>query len=678
MRKLSFSKLLLIIAAVPLLAMAIFAGRLAHENWLQYSNVTRASSLVRLSVAISRLAGIAIPNEGAASREALGGRGDKARLDEARQLTDTAYRAMQDAAAANAINDPKIDEHLRALGERMNALRDLRQRMDAGEKLAPTASTPIIAPMSNRAIELAGTAASIAGDAVLSRRMFAIYATLQFNENALVQRGGGGLALETGKPPTDVYLLFARANALHATFGKLFKDYAPAEIVALFTDFEARNGRELQELREFGLKAAGTPASPEQRKRWLELNAELTSVLNKIVTSTAEQVTLETERMVTEARTSLILYGGIGLTLMLGVMLICRAVSRTVRDLLRALAVTMGELGNRKLDITVAGTDRTDEIGVMARAAETFRTNLIRVEAMEAEQKAAEARAGEDKQRMLAEFAANFETEIGGVVQAVTTGASQMESSARTTARAIDEVQGLATGVSATSEQTSSNMRTVATSTEELAASISEVSSQVRRSNEIAQGATRAAQETDATVQGLAAAAEKIGTVVALISEIANQTNLLALNATIEAARAGELGRGFAVVASEVKSLASQTAKATGDIQTQIADMQTITNQTVTAIRGINTIVQEMDEISGTIASSVEQQRAATQDIARNVQQAASGAQAVSGSITGVSQAATTTGTAANEVLTASVELSRIASKLGEAVGVFVGKVRAA
>jgi methyl-accepting chemotaxis protein len=677
MRKLSFSKLLLIIAAVPLLAMTMFAGRLAYESWSRYSDVTRASSLVRLSVAISRFAGIATPGEGAISREVVAGRGDKTTLDARRKTTDQFYAAVRETAAANVIKDGKIEEHLRDIDARMTALREMREKLDAKQLTSPTATTAVIAPLATRAIDLTGTAASVASDAVLSRRIFAIYATLQFNENALIQRGTGQLALETGKPPADAYILFARATALHAAFGKLFRDYAPAETVALFQAFDAANGRELQDLRMLALKNSGTPA-PDQARRWIELNGELTAVLNKIVTSTADQVSLEADQMVAEARTSLLFYCGVSFVLLVIVLFTCRTVLRTLRDLLRALASTMESLGNRKLDITVAGTERKDEIGVMARAAENFRTNLIRVEAMEAEQKAAEARAGEEKRRTFAEFAANFETEVGGVVQSVTAGATQMENSARTTARAIDEVQGLATGVSAASEQASSNMRTVATSTEELAASISEVSNQVRRSNEIAQGATRAAHETDVTVQGLAAAAEKIGTVVALISEIANQTNLLALNATIEAARAGESGRGFAVVASEVKSLAGQTAKATGDIQAQIAEMQTITNQTVTAIRGINTIVQEMDEISGTIASSVEQQRAATEEIARNVQQAARGAQAVSGSITGVSQAASTTGTAANEVLTASVELSRIAGKLGDAVGFFVSKVRAA
>jgi methyl-accepting chemotaxis protein len=678
MRNLSFSKLLLIVAAVPLLAMTWFAGRLTYESWSRYDDLVRASSLVRLSVAVSRFAGIAIPGEGAITREVVSGHGDKATLDARRRMTDDLYRGVREAADANVAKSPALDEQLKAIDARVQAIAALREKVDAKTPMTPTDSTIVIAPTAARAIDFVATVASVASDAVLSRRIFGLYATLQFNENALVQRGTGQLALETGKLSPDASLLLARAVTLHTTFAKLFKDYAPAESVALYQPFDTANGRELQALRELALKSNGTPASPAQVQRWLEISRDLTGVLTKVVSATADAVSAETDQLVAAARSSLIFYCGVSLAMLLLVLLTSRLVLRTLRDLLGALAGTMEALGDQRLDITVPSVGRTDEIGVMARAAESFRTNLIRVAAMEGEQKAAETRVGEEKRRMLAEIAANFESEVGGVVQAVTAGAAQMETNARSTAQAIDEVQSLATGVSAASELASTNMHTVAASTEELATSIAGVAEQVRRSNEIAQSASRAALETDGTVQGLASAAEKIGTVVALISDIASQTNLLALNATIEAARAGESGRGFAVVAAEVKSLATQTAAATGDIQTQIAAMQSMTHKTVEAIRAINKIVQEMDDISGTVAAAVEEQRAATEEIARNVQQAANGAQNVSGNITGVSQAASTTGKGANQVLNGSVELSRMAGKLGDAVTHFVGRVRAA
>jgi methyl-accepting chemotaxis protein len=179
-------------------------------------------------------------------------------------------------------------------------------------------------------------------------------------------------------------------------------------------------------------------------------------------------------------------------------------------------------------------------------------------------------------------------------------------------------------------------------------------------------------------VQSLAAAAQKIGEVVSLINDIAEQTNLLALNATIEAARAGEAGKGFAVVASEVKSLATQTAKATEEIGQQIAAIQSETNEAVTAIQAITTTIERMNEISTTIAAAIEEQGAATREISNNVQQVASGAAQVSSNIAGVTKTAGDTGNAAAEVLNAADELARQSQNLRIEVEKFLEAVRAA
>jgi methyl-accepting chemotaxis protein len=150
------------------------------------------------------------------------------------------------------------------------------------------------------------------------------------------------------------------------------------------------------------------------------------------------------------------------------------------------------------------------------------------------------------------------------------------------------------------------------------------------------------------------------------------------LNATIEAARAGDMGRGFAIVAAEVKSLATQTARATDDIQQQIAAMQQVTHQTVEAMRRLGGVMHEMDAISGSIASAVEEQRAATEEIARSIQEAATGSRHVSGNIAGVSERAATTGKAANDLLAVSLDLSQMAGRLSDAVAGFVKRVQAA
>jgi methyl-accepting chemotaxis protein len=211
-----------------------------------------------------------------------------------------------------------------------------------------------------------------------------------------------------------------------------------------------------------------------------------------------------------------------------------------------------------------------------------------------------------------------------------------------------------------------------------MTSSVDEISRQVQESAKIADEAVKQAQQTDARINALSQAAGRIGDVVKLITAIAEQTNLLALNATIEAARAGEAGRGFAVVASEVKQLASQTAKATDEIGTQIAGMQAATNESVAAIKEIGGTISRIAQIASTIATAVEEQGAATQEIARNVQQAAHGTSKVASNITDVNRGAGETGSASTQVLASAQSLSRESHHLKAEVDKFLSTVRAA
>jgi methyl-accepting chemotaxis protein len=199
----------------------------------------------------------------------------------------------------------------------------------------------------------------------------------------------------------------------------------------------------------------------------------------------------------------------------------------------------------------------------------------------------------------------------------------------------------------------------------------------VQEAARIAGEAVGQARKTNERVSELSKGAARIGDVVELINTIAGQTNLLALNATIEAARAGDAGRGFAVVASEVKALAEQTAKATGEISTQISGIQAATQESVSAIGEISGTIEKLSEISSTIAAAVEEQGAATQEIARNVQQAASGTERVSTNIVNVRRESTETGVASSQVLTAARSLSSESNHLKDEVNRFLKTVRA-
>jgi len=266
----------------------------------------------------------------------------------------------------------------------------------------------------------------------------------------------------------------------------------------------------------------------------------------------------------------------------------------------------------------------------------------------------------------------NVANRVQQVVDVVASASAEMEASAQSMSATAEETNRQASAVAAASEEASTNVQTVASAAEELSSSISEISRQVTQSSEVARKAVEEAAKTNTTVKGLVEAAQKIGDVVNLINDIAGQTNLLALNATIEAARAGEAGKGFAVVASEVKSLATQTAKATEDIGRQIGAIQGATNDAVNAIHGIGQTIEEIAKIASNISAAVEEQGSATQEIARNVQQASVGTQEVSSNITGVTRAATDTGSAAGQVLTAAQELARQGDALKKEVESFL------
>ena len=370
-----------------------------------------------------------------------------------------------------------------------------------------------------------------------------------------------------------------------------------------------------------------------------------------------------------------LIIGMTGLVVVMGsALLMIFGVSRPIR---RIGEVLLG-IAEGRSDVAIPYTDRSDEIGETARSARVFRDNLIRTRTLEDEAAQARTEAEARRKAAMRAIADGFESTVGGIIRVVAGAAAELRATAQSmTGTATETAMKSATGAAA-AKAAASNVQTVASAAEQLGSSVAEIGRQVTGSADLAQGAVTEADRTAASVQALSTLATRIGDVVGLISNIAGQTNLLALNATIEAARAGEAGRGFAVVASEVKELAGQTARATDEIAAQIGQIQAATTEAVSAIGSITGRIREINGVATSIATAVEQQSAATQEIVRNVAEAAAGTGAVTTTISGVAGAAEGTGAAASQVLASASALSGHAERLDTEVQRFIADVRAA
>ncbi|OPY95245.1 hypothetical protein A5906_09325 [Bradyrhizobium sacchari] len=353
--------------------------------------------------------------------------------------------------------------------------------------------------------------------------------------------------------------------------------------------------------------------------------------------------------------------------------------SRSISKPLRKLTASMLDLADGNFDVVLHGLRRKDEIGEIANAVQRFKVRAVEKAEAETEAKLVQDRiAAEQRKSDMRRLADAFEAAIGEIVETVSSASTELEASALSLAKTAESTQRLSTAVASVSERASTNVQSVASATEEVSISVNEIGRQVQESARIAGEAVRKAESADKRVLALSEAAGKVGDVIQFINTIASQTNLLALNATIEAARAGDAGRGFAVVASEVKTLADQTREATKEISDQIFGIQSSTKESVTSIKEVGGVIGRISEICSAIASAVEEQGAANQEIARNVQQAAIGASQVASNIAEVNRCADQTGTASTQVLAAAKSLAEDSNRLKLEVQRFLATVAAA
>jgi methyl-accepting chemotaxis protein len=350
------------------------------------------------------------------------------------------------------------------------------------------------------------------------------------------------------------------------------------------------------------------------------------------------------------------------------------AIGRPVRRIGEVLL----KLAHGNKDVEVPYTRRRDEVGDNARAAQTFKEKLIRIDQLESAEKETALRTAEQRRTDMHALAGKFEVAVASVVRSVSSSSTELEAAAEALGATAGTTRDLTGRVLAASTEASTNVQSVAAATEQLVASVDEISRQVGESTRIARDAVSQAEKTDGRIADLTRAAGRIGDVVKLITAIAEQTNLLALNATIEAARAGEAGKGFAVVAQEVKALAAQTSKATDEIGVQIAGVQAATHDSVASIKEIGETIGRISEIAAAITSAIVLQATTTREIAGNLESATTSAAHVAANISEVNDGTSDITSASSQILSSARSLAQDSNRLTAELEQLLGAVYAA
>lgn len=501
---------------------------------------------------------------------------------------------------------------------------------------------------------------------------------LQGKERSGIERAMGGAGFGVGNFKPSVYKRFVELIAQQEAFFSVFAINASGEQVSfLASEVQGKDVDEVLRMRNIAVASLETnDLEGVTGPYWFKTITAKIELLKKVEDKIAGDLVVLATDIESKASTdfvimlisSLVL---IGVTLVL-VVYIARGITVPVVK----MTDVMRKLADGNLDIEVPSQNQKDEIGLMSNTVEVFKDNMLKARELEHQQEENRRRSEEEKKALMESLALSFEENVSSDLEELKKVASSLVSTAATLSTKSGSSGNRTIDVAEAADRASEKVQIVASAGVEMNSSISEISAQVSGTTKIVGEAADLVTETSDEINSLAEASNQIDEVVQLISDIADQTNLLALNATIEAARAGEAGKGFAVVATEVKSLSTQTSRATEQISERIKDIQSRMGSSVSSIGKINTSISNVLEAFTQIAAATEQQSSAVSEIAANIDGTAQDTLEVSNRISGISRNSASSCGAAIKVTWATEDLESLQKHLEMNVNEFLNTIR--